>query len=149
MHEERRTHREAAMGTTLHLGLGLIFGLGLGFIPLFHAISHTDLSGSTLGPPLPAHNLCLPCPILAGQQELTLSECPTRPICHCRETCQEILWQNRDGSLGALRISGISTMPQDGKWLTTPNAAHLLIPSNSRLSRRLVLSTTAHFHLKH
>ena len=50
-------------------------------------------------------------------------------------------------SLKALWTSGISTMPQDGKWPTIHNAAHSLIQSDFRLSRWLVLFTTAHFHL--
>ena len=52
-------------------------------------------------------------------------------------------------SLEALRISGISTMLRDGKWPTTHNVALFLVRTDSRVSCQLVLSTMAHFHLKH
>ena len=50
-------------------------------------------------------------------------------------------------SLEALRISHFNQL-RNGKWPTTHNAALLLIQSDSWLSRWLVLSITAHFHLE-
>lgn len=56
--------------------------------------------------------------------------------------------QRKIQSLEPPRKSGNSTTPRDGKWPTTQNAAPFVFPSGARLSRRLVLSTTAHFHLQ-
>ena len=112
----------------------------------------TDLLGSTPGSPLPAHSLCLPCPISASQRAAQSCISSAQPRIatvakHVRKfygkTEMDLparkLWQNIT-SLETLRIiSGILTTTRDRKWPTTHNAAPFLIWNDSRLSRQLIL----------
>ena len=81
------------------------------------------------------------------------------PICHYRKALWEINGGDDSGmlakqnteniiSLEALRISGISNTPRDGKWATTHNAAPFRIRNDSRLSRQARVANLAHFHLE-
>ena len=121
--------------------------------------------GSTPGPPLPTHSLAYLAQFQPARTQLPEAEfpAPSQPcIANLSATVAKHVWKfssqfkmellpkpNTENipSLKALWISSILTMLQDRKWPTTHNAALFLIRSDFRLSRRLVFSTMAHFHL--